>query len=350
MNVSNSANENALQVMADLFGYDDGLAVVTDGSRSTLGQFGSRLNFLDNIEEAFLTVLGPWGGFGDLTDDIAGVMGGPLPQGTRLERQIEEIAVSIGELSAQRFMVGSLIEELLLVSPLPQNLLTLKAQNAWEVGGNAFDFIHAAVASANDGFHGIIFNDVLAEGLLGNGEAAGLRDALAAKDPEALKMVLAGLNISGQPNFVAAFLVVCGFIAQIYYSWNDREISFDSVGGGFLLLRGYADLWEDLQEALKTAYMKSLGAFNLSQVTEGAVTTLGVQANSYMEVGQPVRLPLAAPSFLADNFGTLPPSFSPITPGSEQTEVYYSSPWADPARIMLINFGALTLGGILAKR
>ena len=350
MNVRNTANENAMQVMSDLFGYDDGLAVVTDRSRSTLGQFGSRLDFLDNIEEAFQAVLGPFGGFGDLTDDIAGVMGAPLPQGTRLDRQIEQIAASIGTLSAQRFMVGSLIEELVLVSPLPQNLLTLKAQNAWKVGGNAFAFIHAAVVSANDEEHGIIFSDVLAEGLLGNGEAAGLRDALAAKDPEALKMVLAGLNISGQPNFAAAFLVVCGFIAQIYDSWNDAEAKFEAVGGGYLLLRGYSDLWTALQEEIKLAYIKSARNFNLSEISEGAVTTSGVPANSYIEVGRPIRLPLAAPSFLADNFGTLSSAFSPIPAESEPTEVYYTSPWADPARIMLINFGALTLGGILAKR
>jgi hypothetical protein len=336
-----SVNQKATQVMSDLFGYDNGLNVASAYS-------GARDDFLMALEDAVEAVLEPRSGFADLTDDIAGVMGAPIPSGRALEADIEEIALRMGALSSQRFLVGSLIEEFLLVSPVPQNLLTLKNRNSWELGGAAFVFLHGAIVAANDEDHGIIFNDVLAEGVLGKGEAAGLRDAIAAQDPEALKMVLGGLNIAGQVNFTAAFLVVSGFIATIYKSWGDEEAQFAAVGGGYLKMKGYADLWEVLQEELKLAYMKSVSAFSMAQVTDGAMTNQGALADSYIEVGKPIKLPYTSPSFLIDNFGTLTSEFTPAPSPQQETQAYYTSPWADPARIMLINFGALTLGGVLA--
>ena len=113
-------------------------------------------------------------------------------------------------------------------------------------------------------------------------------------------------------------------------------------------LKDYHELWLDLTENLKIAYTSLLGNIDMTQIVQGAATITGMPAGEYFIVGTPVPAlsTCSSMNFLVDNFGTLKEGTS-VVPHQEE---YYTSPWANPARIMLINFGALALGGILAKR
>ena len=181
--------DRATEILGLLFGFDQGNTVFLDPDEAE-----------EAIEDAIVKTLRD---NEDAIEALFEVMGGTsAPVGGQITWS--QISHAIVELGAQRFMVGSLIKELLLVSPLPVDLLTLKDPDAWGDGGLAFDLLHAAIVSANGRQRGFIFNDMWMDGLSGKGEAAGLADALYTQDVKGLKLVLSGADLKREEQSVCS--------------------------------------------------------------------------------------------------------------------------------------------------
>jgi hypothetical protein len=302
-----------------------------------------------------------------MADVIGDVMGELLSTGFLFDRAYsDQIAESIFALQCQPYLMGSVLESWLLAPPGDKPLLTFSGPdggvNSWEAGKSASSHIYdglVAAFSASSAGMGFVFNDTIVAGLAGEGWVPELKDALFSEDVYPLYLALqqviwklrenAGLDFGpqdeGDYNPYASTLLFIIAIAQVGSAWHEQTGEWLTVETQY----GEVDLADFVSVSVAFFNSVRMGYTKISQ-----------EQNFYMEAVEKRAPPLpyysfgevsgalsqwADVGFLLKDYDTFN-----VCEIAEATGEFYTSEWADPGRIMLINFGAIALAGIIKGR
>ena len=302
-----------------------------------------------------------------MADVMGDVMGELLPTGFMFDRAYsDQIAASILDLQCQPYLMGSVLESWLLAPPGDKPILTFSGPdggiNSWEPGEEASSHIYdglVAAFSASSAGMGFVFNDTIVAGLSGEGWVPELKDALFSEDVNTLYRALSQViwqlrddnpdeNVGLDPgnyNPYAATLIFIIAMAQVGSVWHQQTGEWLTVETQY----GEVDLFDFVSVSLAFFDYVKMGYKKISQ-----------QQNFYMEAVEKKDPPLPYYSF-GEFSGALSQwkdvgfilkdydTFN-VCEAASATGELYTSEWADPSRIMLINFGAIALAGIIKGR